>query len=125
MTHGGPLVRTVTEVISMDLERLAQTGGFLVDQDLTSFAWIGTMEATLAVSVNTLNIQYLAQNGESYTHEQLVVSFDAVPGADGATMVEDGSCDFESCVQRPGGVRACSPSAHPGLGRRRMRCHAA
>ena len=55
----------------------------------------------------TLNIQYLAQNGESYTHEQLVVSFpDAVPGCtddsacnyDAAAEVEDGSCDFASCV---------------------------
>ena len=55
----------------------------------------------------TLNIQYLAQNGESYTHEQLVVSFpDEVPGCtddsacnyDAAAEVEDGSCDFASCV---------------------------
>lgn len=55
----------------------------------------------------TLNLQYLAQNGESYIHEQLTVAFpDASPGCmsaeacnyDPSAEVEDGSCDLESCV---------------------------
>ena len=55
----------------------------------------------------TFNIQYVAQNGESYSHEQLLVSFpDAAPGCtdegacnfDAGAEVEDGSCDYNVCV---------------------------